>query len=104
MSAFRIEDLPIESAMLTNALDEAQRKVGGGSLAPRWWGAVSLVGRGEPASESQVLASALGEARRKAREELAAPSFRLRSLFSPSPTSPLHTGGGVLLRHPQAAV
>lgn len=27
MSAFRIEDLPIESAMLTNALDEAQRKV-----------------------------------------------------------------------------
>ena len=27
MSAFRIEDLPIESNMLTNALDEAQRKV-----------------------------------------------------------------------------
>ncbi|KAL4443549.1 hypothetical protein ABPG75_011286 [Micractinium tetrahymenae] len=27
MSAFRIEDLPIESQMLTNALDEAQRKV-----------------------------------------------------------------------------
>ena len=29
MSAFRIEDLPIESQMLTNALDEAQRKVRG---------------------------------------------------------------------------
>lgn len=27
MTAFRIEDLPIESQMLTNALDEAQRKV-----------------------------------------------------------------------------
>jgi len=27
MSAFRIEDLPIESGMLTSALDEAQRKV-----------------------------------------------------------------------------
>lgn len=27
MSAFRIDDLPIESKMLTNALDEAQRKV-----------------------------------------------------------------------------
>jgi preprotein translocase subunit SecA len=27
MSAFKIEDLPIESGMLTNALDEAQRKV-----------------------------------------------------------------------------
>lgn len=27
MTAFRIEDLPIESSMLTNALDEAQRKV-----------------------------------------------------------------------------
>ena len=30
MTAFRIEDLPIESQMLTNALDEAQRMVGGG--------------------------------------------------------------------------
>jgi preprotein translocase subunit SecA len=27
MTAFRVEDLPIESKMLTNALDEAQRKV-----------------------------------------------------------------------------
>ncbi len=27
MTAFQIEDLPIESQMLTNALDEAQRKV-----------------------------------------------------------------------------
>ena len=27
MSAFRVEDLPIESKMLTRALDEAQRKV-----------------------------------------------------------------------------
>jgi preprotein translocase subunit SecA len=27
MSAFRVEDLPIESQMLTKALDEAQRKV-----------------------------------------------------------------------------
>ena len=27
MSAFRVEDLPIESKMLTKALDEAQRKV-----------------------------------------------------------------------------
>jgi hypothetical protein len=27
MSAFRIDDLPIESGMLTSALDEAQRKV-----------------------------------------------------------------------------
>ena len=27
MAAFQIDDLPIESAMLTNALDEAQRKV-----------------------------------------------------------------------------
>ncbi len=28
MSAFRIEDLPIESQMLTDSLNEAQRKVG----------------------------------------------------------------------------
>ena len=32
MSAFRIDDLPIESGMLTSALDEAQRKVRGASF------------------------------------------------------------------------
>ena len=35
MSAFRIEDLPIESQMLTSALDEAQRKVGRPPLSVR---------------------------------------------------------------------
>lgn len=58
MSTFGVADLPIESRMLTNALDEAQRKVGGCSPlsvsigAHLWW----------PSMGSRCFASFMGSA------------------------------------------
>ena len=56
MSAFRIEDLPIESQMLTNALDEAQRKVGGPLERAGWIGWLAWLAQRSTAQSSSMAA------------------------------------------------
>ena len=103
MSAFRIEDLPIESQMLTSALDEAQRKVGRLGWAGLGWAG--------SCTRSDARTYACTRARWPSRVHVAAAGTRVQVCRAGAccrrpllcHVRRLFAGGVLLLRHPQAA-